>query len=341
MPFAKILKNNTYSKRFQVKFRRRRLGKTDYYQRKRLILQRKNKYNTPKYRFIVRKTNARIICQIAWSTIKGDKIKAYADSFELKKYGLTAGLTNYAAAYCTGLLCARRLLATLDNENAEKGITTKMSDTFNLIKEVSAEDVDFKELCEEKNIDQRPFVCYLDIGLARSTNGNKVFAAMKGAIDGGIHIPHSDNIFPGHNEIKEEEEAKPKGKKGAEQTQKKEIKKQNPELLRERILGIHVQKYMNLYANKKDKKEYQFSQWKLCMKNAGVKNLEDLYKKIHNEIRKNPLAPEKKKQELKYKRKEGDKNIVIAPNGKEFRRDFKLTNAQRKERVNEKIRKFL
>jgi len=33
-----------------------------------------------------------------------------ANSVELKKWGLTAGLTNYSSAYCTGLLCARRLL---------------------------------------------------------------------------------------------------------------------------------------------------------------------------------------------------------------------------------------
>ena len=34
----------------QVKFRRRREGKTDYFARKRLVIQDKNKYNTPKYR---------------------------------------------------------------------------------------------------------------------------------------------------------------------------------------------------------------------------------------------------------------------------------------------------
>ena len=33
---------------------------------------------------------------------------AYAH--ELPRYGLKVGLTNYAAAYCTGLLMARRLL---------------------------------------------------------------------------------------------------------------------------------------------------------------------------------------------------------------------------------------
>lgn len=36
----------------------------------------------------------------------------------------------------------------------------------------------------------RPFRAFLDIGLTRTTTGNRVFAAMKGALDGGIDIPH-------------------------------------------------------------------------------------------------------------------------------------------------------
>lgn len=61
---VKVTKNKAYFKRFQVKFRRRREGKTDYYARKRLIWQDKNKYNTPKYRFVVRLTNRDIVCQV-------------------------------------------------------------------------------------------------------------------------------------------------------------------------------------------------------------------------------------------------------------------------------------
>ena len=60
----KVVKNKAYFKRFQVKFRRRREGKTDYYARKRLIWQDKNKYNTPKYRFVVRFTNKDVVCQV-------------------------------------------------------------------------------------------------------------------------------------------------------------------------------------------------------------------------------------------------------------------------------------
>merc|ERR1712045_102391 len=52
MVFVKVVKNKAYYKRFQVKFRRRREGKTDYFARKRLVCQDKNKYNTPKYRRI-------------------------------------------------------------------------------------------------------------------------------------------------------------------------------------------------------------------------------------------------------------------------------------------------
>jgi large subunit ribosomal protein L5e len=42
--------------------------------------------------------------------LKGDRVLASADSYELKRFGLTAGLSNYPAAYATGLLVARRLL---------------------------------------------------------------------------------------------------------------------------------------------------------------------------------------------------------------------------------------
>ena len=37
MGFLKVIKNNTYFKRYQVQFRRRREGKTDYYARKRCV----------------------------------------------------------------------------------------------------------------------------------------------------------------------------------------------------------------------------------------------------------------------------------------------------------------
>jgi len=323
MAFIKMQKNNAYFKRFQVKFRRRREGKTDYYQRKRLIYQRKNKYATPKWRFVVRRTNYKMICQVVSSTIKGDIIKTSADSTELKRFGLTAGLTNYSAAYCTGLLCARRLLKVLDADNKEKKIESKMADTFNMVPEATGEYFKFDELAEKKKIEIRPFTCFLDLGLASATIGNRVFGALKGAVDGGINIPHSDKIFP---KVKEE-----KGKKGTG----------NPH--RDRIYGNHVQTYMDVI--KKDEKRYtkQFSNWDTCLKNSQAKKLEDLYKRIHADIRKTPDRVSKKpkrkkgeKQKVEYTDKE--KTIVKAP--KPYKRDRRLTNRQRKDRVEEKIRKY-
>ena len=351
MTFVKIQKNNVYSKRFQVHFRRRRLGKTDYYQRKRLTLQRKNKYNTAKWRFVVRRTNQRIICQVVWSTLDGDKVKAQADSFELKKWGVTAGLTNFSAAYATGLLCSRRLLKTLDKENKTEDYTPDYFNMFDIIKEADGTDVDFEQLCNQKDIGYRPFTCFLDLGLVRATKGNRVFAAMKGAIDGGVNIPHDPKIFPQKKAEKKPVKAAPPSKKGKKEDKKEEEKKKKKveeedegefdgTLLRERIFGHHVQAWMEAYDKKKDKQDYQFSQWKKCLKDSGCKDIESLYKKVHAEIRKNPDRAEKKKEELKYKRKEGDRNIVIAPNGKEFRRDSKLTNKERKDRVADKIQKF-
>ena len=70
MPFVKLQKNSAYFSRFQVKARRRREGKTDYYARKRLVAQAKNKYNSPKYRLVVRFTNKQVIVQIVYAKLQ-------------------------------------------------------------------------------------------------------------------------------------------------------------------------------------------------------------------------------------------------------------------------------
>jgi len=128
MGFVKVVKNKAYFKRFQVKFKRRREGKTDYFARKRLTHQDKNKYNTPKYRLIVRFTNKDIICQVAYARLEGDHIIAAAYSHELPRYGVKVGLTNYAASYCTGLLLARRLLTKLNLHETYVGQTAPDGD---------------------------------------------------------------------------------------------------------------------------------------------------------------------------------------------------------------------
>lgn len=98
---------------------------------------------------------------------------------------MKVGLTNYAAAYATGLLLARRLLTKLKLADAYKG----------------QEEADGEEYNVEENAEgARPFRCFLDTGLVRTSTGARVFGALKGAVDGGLQIPHSQRRFPGFDD---------------------------------------------------------------------------------------------------------------------------------------------
>ena len=182
MVFQKEVKSSAYHSRFQTPFRRRQEGKTDYYQRKRLISQAKNKYNTPKYRLVVRFTNKDIIAQIVSSQITGDVVFTCAYAHELPRYGINHGLTNWSAAYAVGLLVGRRALQKLGLDETYKGV-----------EEVEGE----FELTEAVEDAPRPFKVFLDIGLQRTTTGARVFGVLKGASDAGLYVPHSPNRFPG------------------------------------------------------------------------------------------------------------------------------------------------
>jgi len=153
MGFVKVVKNKAYFKRFQVKFKRRRECKTDYYARQRLILQDKNKYKTPKYRFVVRRTHRDFICQVFSSDLTHDVCVQSAYAHELRRYGVNIGLTNYAAAYCTGLLLARRV-----NEKYKLEYEGQVK-------------VDGDDYKVEAAGDRAPFKALLDVGLARTTTG--------------------------------------------------------------------------------------------------------------------------------------------------------------------------
>lgn len=83
MAFVKVVKNKAYFKRYQTKYRRRREAKTDYNARKGLIIQDLNKYVAPKYRLVARITNNKVIAQIIYATLTGDKVVEEANSKEL------------------------------------------------------------------------------------------------------------------------------------------------------------------------------------------------------------------------------------------------------------------
>jgi len=284
MPYIKVVKTRSYFKRFQVKFKRRREGRTDYYARKRLILQDKNKYNSPKYRLIVRKTNTEIICQIAFATLKSDRIMAAAYSHELEKFGVKGGYKNYSAAYATGLLVARRVLTKLGLAETYVGVVKPEGKHF---------------IIEEVDGQRRPFYVLLDVGLSRTTTGAKIFAAMKGAADGGLEIPHSKEMkqFPGYNSASGKFDSR---------------------VLRKYIFGGHVSEYMKkLKDADSDVYQRQFNEY--VKAGIGPEQIESMWTKAHAAIRKDPVfkPAEKPKKPPVHKRY----------------KQMKKNNKQRKDRI--------
>jgi len=260
MPYIKIIKTKAYFKRFQVKFKRRREHKTDYYARTRLTIQDKNKYNSPKYRLVVRFTNRDIICQIAYATLSSDHILTAAYSHELPRYGAKGGLTNYAAAYATGLLAARRVLTKLNLAKVYVG-QEKPDGKKYLVKEVEGQN--------------RPFYVLLDVGLNRTTTGSRLFAALKGAVDGGLEIPHNNKRFVGYDS---------------------EADKFDPAVLRKHIFGLHVADYMkHLSSDDPDRYQKQFSQY--IANKVNPDDVEKMWVATHKAIRDDPTHKPKPKRE--------------------------------------------
>uniref|UniRef100_A0A2R9CSE8 Large ribosomal subunit protein uL18 C-terminal eukaryotes domain-containing protein n=1 Tax=Pan paniscus TaxID=9597 RepID=A0A2R9CSE8_PANPA len=228
----------------------------DYYAWKRLVIQDKNKYRTHKYRMIIRVTNRDIICQIAYALIEGDMIVCAAYAYELPKYGLKVGLTNYAAAHCTGLLLACSLLNRFGMDKICECQVEVTGGEYNV---------------EGNHGQPRAFTCYLEADLARTTTGNKVLGTLKGAVDGGLSVPHSTKRFPGYDS---------------------ESKEFNAEVHRKHIMGQKVADYMH-YLMKEDEDAYkkQFSQY---IKNSVTPDMmEEMYKKAHAAIRENPVYEKK------------------------------------------------
>ncbi|KAJ3010593.1 60S ribosomal protein L5 [Thoreauomyces humboldtii] len=259
MTFVKQVKNKAYYKRFQTKYRRRREGKTDYYARKRLVTQAKNKYNSPKYRLVVRITNKDIITQIVYAKLQGDIVLAAAYAHELPRFGIKHGLTNWAAAYATGLLLARRVLAKLGLDTKYEGQTEPDGEKFEI---------------EEIENGPRPFTAYLDTGLRRTTTGSRIFGALKGAADGGLRVPHSESRFPGWDG--------------------KEI---DAELLRGYIFGRHVADYME-YLQEEDDEAYKRQFAAYLEDEIEADDLEEVYSGAHKAIRENPAAEKKERKPM-------------------------------------------
>lgn len=223
------------------------------------------------------------------------KVFCAAYSHELRAYGIKHGLTNWAAAYATGLLIARRALKKLDLDSHFTGVDEATGE-YTL---TEAADVDGES--------RRPFKCFLDVGLARTSTGARIFGAMKGASDGGILIPHSENRFPGYDI---------------------ETKELDAETLRKYIFAGHVAEYMETLADD-DEERYksQFSQY--IEDEIEADGLEEMYLEAHKAIKEDPWKKDEEKEEGKGKEywKEESKKY----------RQPKLSKEEKMERVKAKI----
>lgn len=149
----------------------------------------------------------------------------------------------------------------------------------------------------------RPFKAYLDVGLRRTSTGNRVFGAMKGASDGGIFIPHNTKRFPGFDA---------------------ETKTIDAETLQKYIVGGHVAEYMESLEEEDDERfKKQFSTY--LAEDIGSEDIEELYTSAYAAIREDPEFKPTEKDVAKWKAES------------QKLREPKLTREQRRERVEQKI----
>ena len=139
-------------KSYSVKFRRRRLGKTNY--KKRLAFMK-----SEKSRLVVRRSNKYLITQLINYDEIGDKIIAQFNSISLKKKGWKHSCSNVPAAYLSGLEIAK--------------------------------------MANKAKIKEAIF----DMGSYTPTKGCRIYAVLKGAVDGGLNIPHSEKAFPSEERL--------------------------------------------------------------------------------------------------------------------------------------------
>lgn len=184
-----------------------------------------------------------------------------------------------------GLLIARRHLQKLGLDEIYKGVEEVDGEMFEI---------------EEEEDEKRPFRAVLDVGLNSCTTGNKVFAVMKGAVDGGMNIPHNERRFPAYTK--------------AEGFSAEELKM--------RIVGNHISEYIE-YLQEEDEDRYNAHFSGYIKEGIEGDAIEDMYLEAHEKIRADPSFMKK----------------MRSPTGthKKAWRQKKITYEQRKENVRKKI----
>ena len=130
---------------------------------------------------------------------------------------------------------------------------------------------------------------------------------MKGASDGGILIPHSENRFPGYDI---------------------ETKELDAETLRKYIFGGHIAEYMETLADD-DEERYKGQFGGYIDDDIEAEGLEELYQEAHKAIREDPLKKDDEEGEKKTKEE-------YKAESKKFR-PGKMSKDEKTKRVKEKI----
>merc|ERR1719160_865853 len=170
---------------------------------------------------------------------------------------------------------------------------------------------------EEEETDQRHFKVILDVGIRRTCVGARMWGALKGAADGGLHVPHSAKNFPGF---------KPAEEKGADPEYDAEAHK-------ERIFGHHVQEYMEM-MKEEDPTKYEAHFSKYIKEGIEPDKLEDMYTEAIEKIKEDPDGEETEKKDVTHER---NGNTINSSDGSEHIRTIKLTLKQRRDKVAAKI----
>jgi large subunit ribosomal protein L18 len=158
-----------------------------------------------KKRVVIRKSNRNIRLQLISSHAEGDKTYLSISSKDLTQFNWEGSMNNLPCAYLTGYYFGKKVLA-------------------------------------KKGFKKEEFI--LDIGLARKFYGSRIFTAVKGAIDAGLNIAHSEKIFPSE----------------------------------ERMQGQHISEYAkSLASDNKDKYNKVFSKYK-------PEKLPDMFEKVKKSI---------------------------------------------------------
>lgn len=107
-------------------------------------------------RLVVRLSERNVLAQLVSYEQQGDKVLASASSKDIEKLGWKASRSSLPAAYLVGALLAKK--------------------AAKLKKQVKA--------------------AILDLGSATPIAGSRVYAVLRGAVDAGLEIPHSDKVLP-------------------------------------------------------------------------------------------------------------------------------------------------